>query len=57
MKTMSGIYQELTKVDGDGEGAIIATLNSMTDEHAVEIARRIVDLASQIEMAWWTQST
>ena len=51
------IHHELTKVSGDGEGAIIATLQSMTDEHAVEIAKRIVELASQIAMEWWQQPT
>ena len=49
------IHHELTKVNGESDGAIIATLDSMTDEHAVEIARRIVALASQIAREWWQQ--
>ena len=49
------IVHELTKVSGDDEGAIVATLEAMTDEHAVKIANCIVDLAFQITRGYWHQ--
>ena len=42
------IVQELTKVGDDVDGSVLGTLKTMTDEHALEIASRIVDLAFQM---------
>lgn len=42
------IVQELTKVGDDVDGRVLATLKTMTDDHALEIASRIVDLAFQM---------
>ena len=43
------IVQELNKPCGEnGEGTVKATLNAMTEAHAVEIARRIYDLAFRL---------
>ena len=44
------IVNQLTSVPGKcDEGAVVATLCNMTDKHAVEIARRIVDLEYRLE--------
>ena len=50
LKDYEWIRQELTKVPDDEQGAIAATLNEMSDERALEIAQRIVDLAFEIAM-------
>ena len=46
------IVTELTNVPGKGdEGAVMATLSTMSEEHAVEIAHRIVDLEYRLGTA------
>ena len=43
------IVKELTNIPGTGdEGAVMETPSAMTEEHAVEIARRIVELEYEL---------
>ena len=42
------IIQELTKAPDQGQGTLVATLEGMSEDHAVEIAKRIDTLAFQV---------
>ena len=42
------ILQELTKAPDQGQGTLVATLEEMSEEHAVEIAECIDTLAFQL---------
>ena len=42
------IIHELTKVPDQGQGKLVATLEGMSEDHAVEIAKRIDTLAFQV---------
>ncbi|MYB50490.1 MAG: hypothetical protein F4X72_14700 [Dehalococcoidia bacterium] len=42
------IIQELTKAPDQGQGSVVATLEEMSEDHAVEIAKRIDTLAFQV---------
>ena len=42
------IIQELTKAPDQGQGTLVATLEGMSEDHAVDISERIDSLAFQV---------
>lgn len=52
-KRLKALGERLTRVQPtmEGEGTILATARQMSDEEAVQIAKEIVSLAYQVEVA------